>query len=135
MRDPQKKVLREAWSSLKLKGKNVAANYSFAFDHKVHFFQSGMIPHKNKHIRLGLLLHSYCIEDAIKEGYKEYDFLKIGAKGADYKKIWENYSRDLIEIRISKCSYKENIYRLLTRIFYFLRKIKHSISCDITQNS
>jgi len=119
-------------SFLQLDGRPVAVNYNFAYDNKIHFFQAGLIPHENKHIRLGLLLHSYCIEEAIKEGYKEYDFLKVGSQGAGYKEMWENYSRDLLEIRISKCSHKENAYRLLTCMHNLVRRGKQRIESKIS---
>lgn len=121
-------------SFLKLDNQPVAANYNFVFDNKIHFFQSGLIPHQNKHIRLGLLLHSYCIQEAINEGFKEYDFLQIGASGAGYKKMWENYSRDLLDIRICRCSNRENVYRLLTRISDFARKAKHVFETKISHH-
>lgn len=127
-------MFKNGWlklSFLKLDGIPVAANYNFVYDNKIHFFQSGLIPHENKHIRVGLLLHSYCIEEAINEGYIEYDFLKVGGKGAGYKEMWGNYSRDLLEIRLSKCSNKENAYRLFSCIFNFIKKIRHKIELKI----
>ncbi|MBU4259999.1 MAG: GNAT family N-acetyltransferase [Desulfobacteraceae bacterium] len=114
-------------SFLDLDGRPVAANYNFVYDNKVHFFQSGIIPHENKHVRPGLLLHSYCIEEAIREGFVEYDFLKIGNRGPTYKEMWANYTRDLVDIRISKHSNKERIYMLFSQIFSFLRNIKGRI--------
>ncbi|MBN2512089.1 MAG: GNAT family N-acetyltransferase [Sedimentisphaerales bacterium] len=110
-------------SFLKLDGQAVAANYNFACNGKIHFFQSGMIPHENKHIRLGLILHSYCIEEAIREGYKEYDFLKISSSGPGYKEMWGNYSRDLLTIRITRKTIKEYAYMLSSNIKKHLKKI------------
>lgn len=121
-------------SFLQLNKKPIAANYSFVFDKKVHFFQSGMIANRNKHIRPGLLLHSYSIEEAIGEGNMEYDFLKVGRLDSGYKAMWGNYSRDLLELRISKCSNRENIYRLLTRISDFARKAKHVFETKISHH-
>ena len=114
-------------SFLKLDDQVVAVNYNFAFDQKIHFFQSGLIPHQNKHVRLGLLLHSYCIEEAINEEYKEYDFLKIGTSGPGYKEMWGNYSRDLLTIRMSRKSNKESIYSLLDGVMSLGRKAKDEI--------
>lgn len=114
-------------SFLKLDGKAVAANYNFAFDNKIHFFQSGLIPHKNKHIRLGLLLHSYCIEEATNEGFKEYDFLQVGTSGPGYKGMWSDYSRDLLTIRIARESNKERIYNCMNGALTYGRKVKGKI--------
>ena len=113
-----KSIFREGWLKLcflKLNGIPLAANYNFAYKKKIHYFQSGMVSHENKHIRPGLLLHSFCIEEAINEGFEEYDFLQAGGKGAGYKDIWGNYSRDLLRIRISRNSGKEKIYRILSK--------------------
>lgn len=131
-------ALKNGWlklSFLVLNGRAVATNYNFVYDNKVHFYQAGIEVHKNKHIRLGLLLHSYCIEEAIKEGRTEYDFLKASRQGAGYKMMWGNCSRDLLEIRISKSSNKENAYRLLTRMCKLIRKAKHRLETKIVCNS
>lgn len=106
-------------SFLRLNGEAVAANYSFAFDGKIHFFQSGLIPHENKKIRLGLILHSYCIEEAIKEGSREYDFLRVSRKGAGYKDIWGNYNRPLYDLRVSRRTIKETLYQHLKKLGTF----------------
>ncbi|MFC1825027.1 GNAT family N-acetyltransferase [Thermodesulfobacteriota bacterium] len=106
----------------------VAANYNFAFDNKIHYFQSGMIPHQNKHVRLGLLLHSYCIEEAIQQGYREYDFLIRSESGIDYKDMWGNCSRDLLKIRLSKNSAKESLFATLTNMKDFAGKAKSVIA-------
>lgn len=105
----------------------VAVHYGFSFNNRFHFFQSGMIPHQNKYVRLGLLLHSYAIEEAIKEGYKEYDFLQIGASGPGYKRMWGNYSRDLLTIRIYKQSNKEKLYTTLQKGLMLVRKLKSEV--------
>jgi len=124
-------VFEKGWiklSFLEIEGKPVAANYNFAFDRKIHYFQSGLIPHENKHVRLGLILHSFCIEEAINEGFEEYDFLQAGSKGAGYKEIWGNYSRDLFKIRIARRCNKERVYWFLNRMFNTARSVKNSIS-------
>ncbi len=117
-------------SFLKLNGQTVAVNYNFAFNKRIHFFQSGLIPHKNKHVRLGLLLHSYCIEEAINEGYEEYDFLQTGASGPGYKGMWGNCSRDLLTIRIARKSAKEKLYSLLNHGLMCGRNLKARIQIN-----
>jgi CelD/BcsL family acetyltransferase involved in cellulose biosynthesis len=112
-------------SFLELNGENVAANYNFVFDKKVHYFQSGLIPQQNKHLRLGLILHSYCIEEAINEGMEEYDFLKYWPDGSNFKTMWQNDSRDLATVRISRKTHKENIYSSFLRMHQLLRQAKH----------
>ncbi|MBN2436909.1 MAG: GNAT family N-acetyltransferase [Spirochaetes bacterium] len=121
----RKKQLR--LSFLYLNNKPVAANYNFAFNEKIYSYQSGMIPHENKHIRLGFILHSYCIEESIKEGFREYDFLKIGASGAGYKSMWANNLRDLLTLRISRNSKKDKIFNILNESLNKTKSIKHKI--------
>ena len=117
-------------SFLRLNGQTVAVNYNFAFNKQIHFFQSGLIPHENKHVRLGLLLHSYCIEEAINEGYEEYDFLQTGASGPGYKGMWGNCSRDLLTIRIARKSAKEKLYSLLNQGLMCGRNLKARIQIN-----
>jgi CelD/BcsL family acetyltransferase involved in cellulose biosynthesis len=127
-------IFKNGWlrlSFLELDGNVTAANYSFVYDKKMHFFQSGMIPHKNKHVRLGLILHSYCIEEAIKEGDEEYDFLKVGYGDREFKKMWGNYSRDLVNLRISRNNNKEIIYGFFKKIVHFLRSGKNWIESNL----
>lgn len=114
-------------ATLRLGTEIVAVNYNFAFNKRIHFFQSGVIPHDNKHVRLGVILHSFCIEEAIDEGFVEYDFLKIGRHGAGYKGEWENFRRDLIDVRISRKSAKEVVYRHLRGIRNGVSKLKERI--------
>jgi CelD/BcsL family acetyltransferase involved in cellulose biosynthesis len=114
-------------SFLDINGEPVAANYNFGFHRKVHFYQSGLIRHDNKHIRLGLLLHSYCIEDAIKQKYLEYDFLSVGKSGGEYKYLWTDLHRDLITVRLAKNGKKETLYKILLKIMPFVRKVKKRI--------
>ena len=102
----------------------MAANYNFVLGGKVHFFQSGMVQHENKHLRLGLILHSYCIEEAIREGLTEYDFLKVGQAGAEYKDMWGNCSRDLLDIRISRASRKEAVLQGVMNLMKSLKIIR-----------
>jgi CelD/BcsL family acetyltransferase involved in cellulose biosynthesis len=120
-------------SFLRLNDHPVAAIYNFAFDNKIHFFQSGLMPHQNKHIRPGLLLHSYCIEEAIKDGFTEYDFLKSGKSGPGYKKMWGNYSRDLLTIRIARKSNKEKMYGLVRRAVSHARAIKATLQRNVSR--
>lgn len=110
-------------SFIEIDNEPVAANYNFSYNDKIHFFQSGLIPHENKHIRLGLLLHSFCIEEAIQEKYKEYDFLSVGASGPGYKSMWGNHTRMLKTIRISKKSNKEAVYSLFKLSKVQIKKI------------
>ena len=60
-----------------------AVLYNIAYKNKIYFYQSG-IDTTDKKAAFGYVLHSYCIEEAIKRGIEEYDFLPKG-QSDDYK--------------------------------------------------
>jgi hypothetical protein len=68
-----------------------------------------------------LILHSYCIEEAIKEHFTEYDFLRMGGKGGGYKNDWGNYNRPLFDLRISRRTLKEGVYQMARKSASYLR--------------
>ncbi len=80
----------------------IAAFCNFQYNHKVYFHVSGTVTHLQKNfaktISPGFLLHSYCIEEALAAGVKEYDFMK---GNSEYERKWERASRPLASFRIS----------------------------------
>jgi len=102
---------------LTINGKDYAALYNFECGKRVHFYQTGFISHENKHIRPGLLIHSFAIQDAINRGMKEYDFLRVSAiSGSGYKRHWANYERKLVDLRIARKTSKEIAYRRARKV-------------------
>src|SRR3989304_8770326 len=59
---------------LSVDGKNRAATYNIIYNNKVYFYLSGLETNNGKGA-FGLILHSYCIEEAIKSRIHEYDFM------------------------------------------------------------
>ncbi len=107
--------------SLLLRGESIAAHYNFRYNHKIYFYQSGMSLTDNKHIRPGILLHSYCIEEAIDAGLAEYDFLK---GDSDYKRALSTDSRAIVIVRVSRNCIKERRYRAIKRGISYLGKVR-----------
>jgi hypothetical protein len=64
-------------------GSTRAVLYNIAYNDKIYFYQSGIDTFDGK-AAYGYVLHSYCIEEAIKRGLREYDFLPKG-RSDDYK--------------------------------------------------
>lgn len=97
------RLLDKGWlelSFLSVGGRNIAINYNIRYGDKVYFYQAGFDTGFSRNISPGLLLHSFCITEAIKNGVKEYDFL-LG--NADlYKKRWANGSRQTCDIYLAK---------------------------------
>ena len=88
---------------LSVSGKNIAAVYNINYKGKIYFFQAGLDLSFDKDLSPGLLLHSYCIEEAIKDGLKEYDFLLMGNDIMDsYKKRWTKDYRHECDIYMAR---------------------------------
>ena len=102
-----KKVVRSLMKSgyldlvfLSVGGKIKAAMYNIIYNNKVYFYLSGLDTNGSKG-SFGLLLHSYCIEEAIKRGMDEYDFMLKG-KLDGYKDQWTKDHRVLADLYITK---------------------------------
>jgi CelD/BcsL family acetyltransferase involved in cellulose biosynthesis len=83
-------------SILSENGANKAVIYNILYNNKVYFYQSG-VDTADRKTAYGYVLHSYCIEEAIKKGMTEYDFLPKGA-GDDYKDRFSTQSRSVADI-------------------------------------
>lgn len=82
---------------LSVSGKNIAVLYNICYNGKIYFYQSGLDVGFAREISPGLLLHNRCIEDAIKRGLTEYDFLIQGYTDS-YKRRWTKEARPLCEV-------------------------------------
>jgi len=111
----QKEVMREMLQNgnlelwfLSVAGRNIAALYNIYYNHKIYFFQGGIDTGFDSTLSPGVMIHSYCINEAIKRGLTEYDFLLMG-KDDLYKKRWAGCSRTLLDINISHSVVLKNI--------------------------
>lgn len=112
-------------SYLKLDGKEMAFRYTFSYNNKIYDYITGFIPTSDERIGLGTVLLSYCIEDVIKSGTKEWDFLKGGS--GSWKGEWANAERELMSIKISKKTVKYRYFLICAFIVNNLKKLKRKI--------
>lgn len=82
-------------------GRYRGAVYNIVYKNKIYFYQSG-IDVGNGLASYGFALHSHCIEEAIRDGLDEYDFLPKG-KTDSYKDRYANQQRNVSDIYIA-CS-------------------------------
>lgn len=114
---------------LKVNGRTMAASYRFFYNQTVYFYQAGYdstIPSK---IGLGMLERSFDIEEAIKTGFRRYDFYK--AKDGSYKWHFAKDRRDVTDVRITK---KDAIYqmeRAMSLLGTIKRKTRKTLKCFV----
>jgi CelD/BcsL family acetyltransferase involved in cellulose biosynthesis len=82
---------------LSVSGKNIAALYNIRYQNKIYFFQAGLDISFDKKLSPGLLLHNYCVNEAISSGLNEYDFL-LGGGTESYKRRWTKKYRYITDI-------------------------------------
>jgi CelD/BcsL family acetyltransferase involved in cellulose biosynthesis len=81
---------------LEVQGRPVAALYGFSLGRRFLYFQSGMDPHWAHH-SVGLIMMGCVIEQSIKDGHREFDFLR-GDEA--YKYQWATGSRTTQTVRL-----------------------------------
>jgi CelD/BcsL family acetyltransferase involved in cellulose biosynthesis len=122
-------ILRQGWSRLYvylLRDKAVAALYAFAYDGKLFYYQSGFLGACAPLYSPGTLLQSYAIEDAVRSGFREFDFLKGDEHG--YKTKWGALTREVLSLRLAQSQSKEMVYNTTTKLVAGLRQFKRSIA-------
>lgn len=77
---------------LRVGGKAIAALYGFSAGKRFSFYQSGMDPDWSR-LSVGLVLMGYSIEEAIRSGHDEFDFLE---GDQPYKYQWATKTRPLV---------------------------------------
>ena len=85
---------------LSISGRNIAAVYNINYKNKICFYQGGLDTSFDRRLSPGILLHGYCIKEAIKDNLKEYDFLLMGNMDS-YKKKWTKEYRCQCDIYIA----------------------------------
>ncbi len=86
---------------LSVSGRNIAALYDVHYNNNIYFYQGGLDVSFDKNLAPGFLLHNYCIEEAIKAGLREYDFLLMGNLDS-YKKHWAKDSKYMCGIYMAR---------------------------------
>jgi hypothetical protein len=105
----QKNVCREFFekgylklSLMEVDGKIVAGNLDYFYKDTVYGYQTAFDPEFNPKIGIGTLGMVYCIEAAVREGFKRYDWYKTVS--GSYKEHFVNYLEDIIDLKVMKKS-------------------------------
>ena len=103
----------------------IAAIYTFVYNKKMHYYQSGF-RHANSGLQSpGVLMQAYAIEHALEQGFHGFDFLK-GREGS-YKFRWSPQTRSVVQMRLSQARTKEVLYHTTSKVIDGLRNIKKSL--------
>jgi len=126
-RDIILKSFERGWLRLyyiSLNGNIVSVLYAFRYGQRICYYQSGFDPEYSKY-SLGTITIGCCIESAISEGVKEFDFLR---GDEPYKYDWgANRARRNVRCRIFNRSLKARLYHLgivLSQRYKILRKVR-----------
>lgn len=107
---------------LRCNGQLVAASYCFRYNKTIYFYSSAYDRAFKTKVGIGVIERSYDIEDAIKNGYRYYDFYK--AKNRSYKWNLAKEKREVQDILVFR---KDCEYYLSIGIRYlkaFRRKVR-----------
>ena len=111
--------------TLSVDGEPLAALYDFVYAGKVFYYQSGLKPAGTPVHSPGILIRSYAMEIAIKEGLTECDFMKSDPAG--YKSGWRGEVRGILQVRLARAQSKEAIYNTTTKVVAGLRSLKRAV--------
>ena len=93
---------------LSARGEPVAAFYNFHWNGKVFHYQSGRRLDVPDDVRVGVVMNTWLIRDAIEAGMREYDFL---AGESAYKTALAPERRPLVALRAARPSVMETVRR------------------------
>lgn len=106
-----RRFLENGWLRLyflTIDDKEVGALYCYSFANTMSFYQSGRLKEWDQN-NVGTVTLTRSVQEAIKEGLKEFDFL-CGIE--EYKYRWADHQRQNILIRIWTISYKNHCFLL-----------------------
>jgi CelD/BcsL family acetyltransferase involved in cellulose biosynthesis len=115
-----KKLATRKWARLyvlELAGRPVSMLYGFSIGKTFSFYQCGRDPRWSR-FGVGHVLNGLCIEDSIKSGYQEFDFLR---GGENYKGRWARHQRVTLSIIFFDRRFKSQVTRLL---FSFIMRFR-----------
>ena len=109
---------------LQVRGKAIAALYGFSTGKTFSFYQAGMDPAWSR-LSVGLVMMGCSIEEAIRSGHEEYDFL-CGTN--PYKLQWANKVRHDVMTCLFDCRARSQWARLRIGLIDRLRALKRQYS-------
>ncbi|MEW6126326.1 MAG: GNAT family N-acetyltransferase [Acidobacteriota bacterium] len=121
-------AIEQGWLRLYVALKNgepFAAIYNFFYNRKVYYYQSGVNIAASGLHSPGILLQGLAIEDAMRSGLWEYDFLK--SPEGSYKFKWRPQTRPLLQVRLAQSQAKERVYRATTKMLNGLKNFKRGL--------
>lgn len=121
--------LELAW--LSVAGQPVAGIYCFHANGKVYFYQSGRVMNVPSKVRLGIVMLILTLQEAIRKGAREFDFL--GGE-AQYKRLFATGSRDLIGFRVARPSARETLLKTLKTFRNTLRALRARMDATRSQS-
>lgn len=89
----------------------VSAIYAFKYQNKMFNYLTGFEP-KYSDYRVGHLLFMYSIKDSIKNGLREFDFMR---GDESYKQQWNTLIRNNLEVRAIKRRFVPVVYDFITK--------------------
>lgn len=93
-----------------LDGRPLVAAYAFRDGGTTYYYQTGRTLDVPRHIRLGIKIAADTIKSAIAHGSIEFDFL---AGDAQYKRIFADQTRNLVDLRVARPTLRETARRML----------------------
>lgn len=102
----------------------VAVLYCYQFHRKILFFQSGFDPAVHAHSP-GNVLFSFAIEDAIREGAEEFDFLQ---GDHPYKQSWASSQRHTLNLLARRSSSAGLVHGARHGILSFARSVRSAVA-------
>lgn len=121
------KLLKQGWLKLfavQMNGEPISVIYTFVYDYKVYFYQSGFIEVTERTFSPTIINLSYSMEHCMAAGLKEWDFLK-GA--SDYKARWGSQERYVVQLRLTPPRSKGLLIKTTTKCLESLRHVKRSL--------
>jgi CelD/BcsL family acetyltransferase involved in cellulose biosynthesis len=108
-----------------VRGQAVAALYAFHSDHKLYFYQCGRILSAPPKVRLGIVTVIFALQQTMKLGLREFDFL--GGQ-AQYKHLFTVTERQIVQLRLARRGVRESLRRAARGTIQSMRAVTRFFS-------
>jgi CelD/BcsL family acetyltransferase involved in cellulose biosynthesis len=106
--------------SIQISGKHVGSFYGFKYNNTLYNYMISVERGIYKRVSIGRALLAYCIEEAIKNNYREFDFLR---GDENYKYDWTKLDRRNLSQRIYNRKVKAFIFLLQHFTYYYIKQL------------
>ncbi len=114
---------------LRVDGRPLACDYTYVYDGRAYAYQAGLDPEEGLRLSAGTVGISYGIETAIREGLREYDFLK-GVH--PYKADWSKERREQVTLRVAQPTAREHLRTTLETGIRLVRPLRKRLAAART---